>query len=140
MIRVVVDPGVFVSALIGRSGSAPDLLVRALVDERIVVVVSPQLLDELHRVLRRPKFARYFDDRVRHEFVERIGRLAVIAQDPDEVPPASRDAGDDYLVALSRSERVDALVSGDRDLLDASLEAPPVWTPRQLADRVWTAG
>jgi len=30
VIRVVVDPGVFISALIGRRGSAPDIVVRAL--------------------------------------------------------------------------------------------------------------
>lgn len=136
MIRVVVDPGVFISALIGHRGSAPDIVVRAFVDERISVVASPSLLAELARVLARPKFARYADDRTRREFVERVRRHAMVVEDPVDVPPITRDAKDDYLVALALREQVDALVSGDRDLLDAGLDTPPIWSPRQAADRI----
>jgi predicted nucleic acid-binding protein len=42
--RVVIDPSVFVSALIGKPGSAPDIVVRAFIDDRIEVVVSPLLV------------------------------------------------------------------------------------------------
>jgi putative PIN family toxin of toxin-antitoxin system len=63
VIRVVVDPGVFISALIGSPGNTPDLVMRAFTDDRIQVVASPLLLDELERVLRRPKLAKYVDDR-----------------------------------------------------------------------------
>lgn len=55
MIRLVVDPGVFISALVGGRGGAPDLVVRALVDDRIEVIASPLLTAELEGVLRRPK-------------------------------------------------------------------------------------
>ena len=47
----------------------------------------------------------------------------------------TRDRNDDYLVALAQNEGVDALVSGDRDLLDAEL-GTAVWSPRELADRI----
>jgi uncharacterized protein len=136
LIRVVVDPGVFISALIGTRGGAPDVVVRAFIDERITVVASPLLLAELDSVLRRPKFARYADERTRREFVERVRRHASVAEDPVNARPVTRDRRDDYLVALARQERVDAIVSGDRDLLDAGLDEPPVWSPRQLADRI----
>ena len=136
MIRVVVDPGVFISALIGTRGGAPDVVVRAFIDERITVVASPLLLAELDSVLRRPKFARYADERTRREFVERVRRHASVAEDPVNARPVTRDRRDDFLVALARQERVDAIVSGDRDLLDAGLDEPPVWSPRQLADRI----
>lgn len=95
MIRVVVNPGVFISALIGRRGSPPDVVMRALIAERVVVVASPLLLAELAQVLRRPKFARYVDDRARREFVERIQRLATIVNDPTDLPSATRDPKDD---------------------------------------------
>jgi hypothetical protein len=39
-------------------------------------------------------------------------------------------------VALAREEKVAALVSGDRDLIDAGLSEPAVWTPRQTVDRL----
>jgi predicted nucleic acid-binding protein len=57
VIRVVVDPGVFISALFGPRGGAPDIVVRAFIDDHLTVVASPLLLTELERVLRRAKFA-----------------------------------------------------------------------------------
>jgi predicted nucleic acid-binding protein len=51
------------------------------------------------------------------------------------VPAATRDCKDDYLVALALSAAVDAIVSGDHDLLDANLDIA-VWSPRELAGRI----
>jgi uncharacterized protein len=136
VIRVVVDPGVFISALIGARGGAPDLVVRAFIDDRIIVFASPALIAELERVLARPKFTRYVDERMRREFVDRIRRHAAVVDDPLAVPAATRDPKDDYLIALPRREEVDAVISGDGDLLDAELDDLAVWTPRQLADRL----
>ena len=136
MTRVVVDPGVLISALIGRRGAAPDLLLRASIDDRLEVVVSPALLSELERVIGRPKFAARIGARAAVEFVERVARLATVVEDPPAVPPVTRDPDDDYLVALARQARVDAIISGDGDLLEARLSNPPVWTPRQLLDHI----
>lgn len=136
MIRLVVDPGVFISALIGSRGGAPDLVMRAVVDDRIEVIASPLLLAELELVLRRPKFSKYVDERAAREFVERIRRHATVVDDLADQPALTRDRKDDYLVALARQEAVDAIVSGDRDLVDAGLSRPVVWTPRQLADQM----
>jgi len=134
--RVVVDPGVFISGLIGTRGGAPDLLVRAFVEDRIEVVASPALLNELGQVLRRPKFRKYVDEGTAREFVERVRRHATLIEDPADQPAVTRDRKDDYLVALARAERVDAIVSGDRDLIDAGLADPVVWTARQLAEQL----
>jgi predicted nucleic acid-binding protein len=90
-------------------------------------------------VLRRPKFAAYVDERTVREFVERIRRHATVVDDPVERPALTRDRNDDYLVALARGEHVDALVSGDRDLIDAGLGDPAVWTSRETADRLLDA-
>lgn len=118
MIRVVVDPGVFISAH-RQPRAAPDLVVRAFVDDRIKVLASPLLLAELELLLRRPKLAAYVDERTAREFVKRIRRHATVVNDPVEQPAVTRERKDDYLVALARSEHVDAIVSGDRDLVDA---------------------
>lgn len=136
MIRVVVDPGVFISALIGRRGSPPDLVLRAFAEDRIAVIASPVLLAELERVLRRPKFSRYVDEATARELVERVRRHVEMIDDPPVRPVATRDRDDDYLVALALHARVDAIVSGDRDLLEAELTQPPVWTPRHIADHL----
>jgi hypothetical protein len=44
--RFVIDTNVFVSALIGKKGSAADQLVRAFVEDKLEVVASPALLTE----------------------------------------------------------------------------------------------
>jgi putative PIN family toxin of toxin-antitoxin system len=135
VIRVVVDPGVFVSALIGRSGSPPDLVVEAWIDERIDVIASPKLIAELRRVILRAKFRRWFDEATARGLVARIERHATVHADPDIEHAVTRDPADDYLVVLAEATKVDAIVSGDRDLLEATVGVP-VWTPRQLAGRL----
>ncbi len=134
MTRVVIDPNVYVSALIGKHGSAPDLVLRALIDDRLEVVVSSLLLRELETVLARPKFRRYVDIKQAEEYVARLRRHAIACDDPPETAGLTRDPADDYLVALGRTENVDAIVSLDLDLLEADLTDPQVWTPRELIE------
>ena len=43
---------------------------------------------------------------------------------------------DDYLIALARTARADALVSGDKDLTDLMLGDLLIETPRQLLDEL----
>ncbi len=43
-----------------------------------------------------------------------------------------RDADDDYLVALARATTVDAIISLDRDLLDAQLAGLVVMDPARF--------
>ena len=138
--RVVVDSNVFVSGLIGKEGSAPQLVVEAFGADQIQAVASPRLIDELDAVLARPKFASYTTAQERDEYVARIRDQAELAPDPEPVAAGVRDPEDEYVVALARAERVDAIVSGDRDLLDAGLEEPRVLTPRQLLDMLAEAG
>ncbi len=133
MIRVVVDPGVFVSVLIGSPGSPPDRIFNAWVADRIEVVASPKVIAELRRVAMRPKFRRWFDEASARQLIDRIELHATIQPDPPLLEGATADPDDDYLVALAVAARVDAIVSGDRHLHDA-----PVATlrPRELADRL----
>lgn len=138
MTRVVIDTNVFVSALIGKQGSAADQVLRAFIEDKLEVVVSPELLDELERVLARPKFRQHVDASQAREYLERIRRHGTIVEDPDPAPPVTRDPGDDYLVALARQEHADAIVSGDLDLREAGLADPAVWTPREAAERLAT--
>lgn len=137
--RVVLDSNVFVSGLIGKEGSAPQLVLEALGADQIQVVVSPRLIDELEAVLARPKFASHVTREERDDYVARIGDQAEQARDPEFEAEGVRDPKDEYLVALARAERVDAIVTGDRDLLEAGLEEPQILTPRQLLEMLGEA-
>lgn len=96
-LRLVVDPGVFVSALISAKGP-PRRLLEAAVAGRITVIVSPLLLGEL--------------------VPDPPGLPGGLRQ------PVCRDPDDDYLVALAEAADTTFLVSGDRDLIE--LEYGPV--------------
>jgi len=134
VIRVVLDTGVYVSGAIARGGP-PDQILRAWRRNALEVVASPMLLDELQRVLSRPKFAAYVTASEAQEFVERVRRRATLIDDPAAARSVTRDPNDEYLVALA--EHADAvLVSGDGDLLEAEIASPEVITPRELVTRL----
>jgi hypothetical protein len=60
--RVVIDPGVLVSAFISPRKAAPALLVDAFLDGHFEMLVSPKLIAELTDVLGREKFAAHAAD------------------------------------------------------------------------------
>jgi putative PIN family toxin of toxin-antitoxin system len=103
-------------------------------------VVSWELAAELRDVLRRPKLRRYSlgDEDVR----ELLGLVAADLPTVD-VEVEVRDPDDAPVVAAAVAGRADAIVTGDRDLLDdAGLRAwlaergVEVLTPAQLLDRI----
>lgn len=140
MIRAVIDPSVLVSAFIGHADAAPARLVRAALERRCALVVSPQLIEELREVLSRPKFARWSRDGRAESYVAALVVRAEQRSDQAAVPSAVRDPKDEYLVALARAAGVDWLVSLDRDLLDAGLADLQVVGPRAILDAIVDAG
>ena len=138
MDRVVVDPGVLVAALISPDGH-PARLWRAVLEERIDLVVCPRLLAELGGVLERSKFRRYVTLEEARAFVAEVARYGTRLPDPTAPPPASRDPDDDYLVALAITAGARALVSGDRDLTEMPDADPPVLTPRRAVEELLSA-
>lgn len=131
MRRAVLDPGVLVSALISPEGP-PAQLVAKVRDGGLELIVSPLLLAELGRVLKREKFRRYAGLVVARDYVEMLRRESLCASAPEVPPPfRSADPGDDYLIALA-FERSAILVSGDRHLLDLSDRGAPILSPADL--------
>ena len=99
-------------------------------------MVCPSLLDELRRVLNRPKFRRYVSRDRSTRFLAALTRSAEHHDDLTATPSVSRDPEDDYLIALARTARADALVSGDKDLTHLMLLDLVIQTPRQLLDEL----
>jgi uncharacterized protein len=136
VIRVVIDPGVYVSAFISPRRAAPGIVVEALLDGDVGALVSPKLMAELARVLGRDKFQRAASDGRAEAFVALIAERGVRVEDPAPTPGVTADPDDDYLVALARAHGAEAIVSGDRHLLVVASDDMPVWTPRSLVDRL----
>lgn len=131
MIRAVIDTSVLVSAFIGQPDAAPAQVVRAWRDRRFTLVVSPQLLAEVAEVLERPKFGRWADEGRGAAYAAAFAARAEIHSDPAPTP-ATRDPKDDYLIALARQAAVDAVVSVDRDLLEADVNDVAIITPAEF--------
>lgn len=130
MRRVVLDPGVLVSALITPTGTPAKLLEQARGGE-LELIVSPLLLAELEGVLQREKFRRYADLGVVSDYLDLLRRGAIVATDPKGPPPLrSADPDDDYLLTLAHGHNA-TLVSGDKHLLDLPGGAP-ICSPADL--------
>jgi uncharacterized protein len=102
------------------------------------ILACPLLLDELEQVLHRERFLRWRSREQLDRFVADIRALAEVLDDPADVPPATRDPGDDYLVALARGAGASAICSGDDDL--AEVDDVLVLSPAELVRRLSQPG
>lgn len=86
------------------------------------------------RVQGRPLTNKYFRERFDPddlaEIVANVEEAATGCDDPKEVTELLRDPADDYLVALAREYGADAIVTGDRELLDHLDLNPPALNAR----------
>lgn len=139
MTRVVIDPGVLVSAFISPKKAAPALLVDAFLDGKLDVLVSSALIAELTDALGREKFSAHAAEGRAAAYIAVLRDRAEMVEDAPPGSSRTADADDDYLIALAQAHGVDVVVSGDRHLLDAASSELPVLTPRELADRLGLA-
>jgi putative PIN family toxin of toxin-antitoxin system len=123
--RVVLDPGVLVSALITPNGTAAKLLAEVR-SGGLELIVSPLLLGELTEVLAREKFRRYVDPDTVSDYLALLHHQARNASDPPGPSPLScADPDDEYLIVLAHSQDA-ALLSGDGHLL---ADRAPIFSP-----------
>jgi len=140
MQRVVADANVLVSAAIARSPQAPSVLtLDAALDGRVELVTSPLLLREVTMVLARRRLRKYVSADEAARFVADLAAQTTLLIDaPGPHPAVCRDPRDDYLVALAQTNAVEAIVSGDLDLLaiDPGQLTVEIITPRQFVERL----
>jgi putative PIN family toxin of toxin-antitoxin system len=98
------------------------------------MIVSPLLLAELNRVLRRPKFRQSIAVIQIDALLSALSEEGVSAVDHEARPGATLDPGDDYLFALAWASNAECIVSGDTHLTQLSDPRPPVLTPREFLD------
>lgn len=128
MKRLVVDASTLTSGVASRpGGGTPWLLLLALIDLEFEAIVCPRLIQEFGDALGSRYFQERLDVRDLDGIVTSVTGVATMYDDPVRVKPLPRDPDDDYLVALARDARAEAIVSGDKDLLDhLGLEPPAI--------------
>jgi putative PIN family toxin of toxin-antitoxin system len=134
--RLVLDPNTLVSGIAGiKSGNPPALLVRAMQAMQFEIAICPEVLREVRKALRKPYFRERVDGEELRKAVSRIEDVAIAFDNPARVEPILRDPKDDYLLALAQHADAEAVVTGDKDLLDHAAELePPALSPREACD------
>ncbi len=119
LLRAVFDTGTLVSAAL-RAGSAPYLALQLALGA-CEICASVATLAELERVMRRRKFDRYLEAKLRRNYVALIRShasiYAVEKAHAAAAHPACRDPGDNLFLALALAAEADVIVSSDEDLL-----------------------
>jgi putative PIN family toxin of toxin-antitoxin system len=134
VLRLVLDPGVYVSALLSRRGP-PFRLIELWDAGAYEVVVSPAVFDELRAVLARDRFRGVSVDEIGNLFAA-LEEHGLSFEDIPDPPAVTVDPKDDYLVVLTRSAGAAALVSGDAHLVDLPPHVCRVLTPRAAVELV----
>lgn len=122
MIRIVLDSNLFVSALL-KPGSIPDLILRAVKDEKVLLLMSDDILAEIARVLNYPKIRKRFSasDEELHNFLQLLGSVAIFTPGTLNLPPLEADPDDTKYLICAVEGHADFIVSGDHHLTDLTM-------------------
>jgi uncharacterized protein len=123
--RLVLDANILLAALAGRPSAPPALLLAGVHNGDIEAVACPLLIQEIREGLQKPYFRTRLNALEAMEAVEAYVELCEMYDDPDAPETTVRDPDDDYLVALGRIADAQAIVTGDKDLLDHDGLTPP---------------
>jgi putative PIN family toxin of toxin-antitoxin system len=126
-VRVFLDTNVLVSAFASR-GLCADLLRHILVEHDLIT--GEVVLTELKRTLLKrinvpPKVVAEIEHLLRDH--------QVVAKPRRHLDLGLRDADDEWIIASAVAGEADALVTGDRDILETTVQLPiRVYSPRQF--------
>ncbi len=111
--KVILDTNLWITFLIS---NRLESIVELLLQGKIELIYSKELLEEILVVVQRPKFRKYFSGEKKSillKVFDRYGRLVNVISDLK----MCRDQKDDFLLNLSVDSKADFLITGDTDLL-----------------------
>jgi uncharacterized protein len=112
--RVIIDTNIWISFLIGKElGNLKEWIT----SQKIQLIITDQLVNEIRLVSAREKLRKYFEPQKTEDL---IVLLKIIAEQFSnlEIKPICRDPKDDFLLALAVQGKADFLVTSDKDLLE----------------------
>ena len=132
----VIDTNVVVSGFITKDAEAPTARINdGMLRSTFPFLLSDALLREYRNVLLRPAIVKLHKRSVK-EIDEFLAELITngMFQKPAKRRDNLRDTKDSHVVELALSVKSAVVVSGDDDLLDASIDGLVVITPRAFVD------
>jgi len=131
--RIIIDTNVWISFLIGKElQNLKDLIV----NDKVKIILTDQLINEIKLVTSRDKLKKYFDQ---DKVTELISLFDILADKVklSKIDKICRDPKDDFLLALSKESKANYLITGDKDLLDIKVYGRTrIVTVRQFRERV----
>ncbi len=112
--KAVVDTNVLISAFVFPGGS-PEAVYRLALVGAFDLVTSPPLLLELGRILQQ-KFQ--WEPTMAEDAVRQVARIGTIVEPATSVSDIEDDPADNRVLEAAAESDADAIVSGDRHLLD----------------------
>ena len=145
--RILCDVNVLVKAHDRSRGPTRQLLLE-LRAEGHVLIVGPEMLVEVARVLRYPRLQAIFgmDDSEIYGYVQFLRQTCVVVFPDPMVPVVMRDPNDTVVLQTAISGRADIICTWDRDFFSeetkefCALLGIEICTERELADRVRGSG
>ena len=133
MLKVVYDTNVVVSGLISDRG-IPALLLDLVFNERVSLILSPQVFDEYDRVLGRPKFR--ISEAQKASVLKKLRSLAHWVE-PRQRITLSRDPDDDRFLECAAAGEADFLVTGNLRHFPKAFRRTRIVGPRQFFEIFW---
>lgn len=133
-VKVIFDTNVWVSFLIGKRLIK---IQQYILDGRITIVTSKQLIAEIRLVSGREKMKKYFQ---KNDIEELLELLDIIAEKVEikATHYISRDPKDNFLLDLIDFSKADYLISGDKDLLEHNpFKTAQILTPSDFEDIIF---
>ena len=111
--RLIIDTNLWVSFLITKDYAKLDKIFAV---ENVILLYSQQLIDEFIEVTQRPKLRKYFSVDDLQDILLGMAQRAHFIE-VSSVVNISRDAKDNFLLALAKDGKATHLLTGDKDLL-----------------------
>lgn len=122
MIKIVIDTNVFISGVL-TPGRAPAQLLELVLSGTVKLVISPQIIQEIQRVIEYPGIIklmkkRKLEAKELEKTIFRIMRVAQITSGAVMVQGVAADPSDDIFLACALEGQAEFIVSGDHHLTD----------------------
>lgn len=136
-IRVVVDTNVLISGLFGIKNSPSSQILNAVRTQKIILVTSPIILEEIGEVINRDRIVKLtkmsLGERV--NFMDKLIERSDITAGKQLSQIVGRDTKDDKFLACAVESKADYIVTGDKDLLIfKEYEGIKIVTPREFLE------
>lgn len=122
MIRIVIDTNLLVSAILTPQGN-PAKILKLILQGKFPLILSPAILEEIHRVLRYPKLLKLMSKnkitlQEVDNFIDKLIKIAVITPGNLDLEVIQEDPSDNMILACAVEGEADFIITGDHHLTD----------------------